>query len=161
MSAYPSARGIRILDFHEFAKPLTDAVKANAERLAAEAGLEIDYIRKKDFRKEDRIREALSERGEHPGLVWVFSALEPCYTLRPWRDKATGCCYLRLKDGKCFHYYFYFIDAQLGLCHLRVPTWCPFRLQSANQFCTTWIEIGLSPSSRSLSTNRCPSLATL
>jgi hypothetical protein len=26
-------------------------------------------------------------------------------------------------------YYFYFIDAELGLIDLRVPTWCPFRLQ--------------------------------
>ena len=31
--------------------------------------------------------------------------------------------------GKCLHYYFYFMDAELGLIHLRVPTWCPFRLQ--------------------------------
>ena len=30
---------------------------------------------------------------------------------------------------KCLHYYFYFIDAELGLIYLRVPTWCPFRLQ--------------------------------
>ena len=32
--------------------------------------------------------------------------------------------------GSCNRlYYFYFIDRQLGLCYLRVPTWCPFRLQ--------------------------------
>src|SRR5438034_10883343 len=31
--------------------------------------------------------------------------------------------------GKCLHYYFYFIDAELGLVYLRVPTWAPFRLQ--------------------------------
>ncbi|MCP5096763.1 MAG: hypothetical protein GY943_14515 [Chloroflexi bacterium] len=24
---------------------------------------------------------------------------------------------------------FYFIDPDCGLCYLRVPTWCPFRLQ--------------------------------
>ena len=76
-TAYLSARGIRIFDFHEFAKPLTASVKAHAERLAAEAGLEIHYIRKKDFRKQDRIREVLAERGHHPGLVWVFSAWQP------------------------------------------------------------------------------------
>ena len=33
------------------------------------------------------------------------------------------------KDKKCLHYYFYFIDSALGLCYLRVPAWCPFRLQ--------------------------------
>ena len=49
MTAYLSARGIRIFDFQEFAKPLTASVKAHAERLAAGAGLEINYIRKKQF----------------------------------------------------------------------------------------------------------------
>jgi hypothetical protein len=24
---------------------------------------------------------------------------------------------------------FYLIDEELGLCYVRVPTWCPFRLQ--------------------------------
>ncbi|MCC2703213.1 MarR family transcriptional regulator, partial [Erysipelatoclostridium ramosum] len=32
-------------------------------------------------------------------------------------------------QSKCLHYYFYFIDRELGLCYLRVPTWPPFRLQ--------------------------------
>ena len=36
---------------------------------------------------------------------------------------------MRPDSGKCLHYYFYFIDEKLGLCYLRVPTWCPFRLQ--------------------------------
>ena len=36
---------------------------------------------------------------------------------------------MRPDSGKCLHYYFYFIDAELGLIYLRVPTWCPFRLQ--------------------------------
>ena len=32
-------------------------------------------------------------------------------------------------DGKCLHYYFYFIDAELELGYVRVPTWLPCRLQ--------------------------------
>lgn len=129
MTKYLSARGIRIFDFVGFAKPLTEAIKANAEALAAAAGLRIDYIRKKNFRKEDKIKAVLKERGEKPGLVWVFSALEPCTTYQPWHDKTTGRTFLRYDDGKCLHYYFYFLDEELGLCYVRVPTWCPFRLQ--------------------------------
>lgn len=129
MTAYLSKRRIRIFDFTQFAKPLTDAIKANAEEVAAANGLTIDYVRKKDFRKEDRVKEVLRRRGAHPGLVWIFSALEPCTTYQPWRDKKSGRTYLRPDDGKCLHYYFYFIDAELGLCYVRVPTWCPFRLQ--------------------------------
>ena len=69
----------------------------------------------------------LAKRGTQPGLVHIFSAMEPCTSYRPWHDKETGHTYLH--SGKCLHYYFYFIDADLGLCYLRVPTWCPFRLQ--------------------------------
>lgn len=129
MTRYLSRRGIRIFDFVEFVKPLTDAIKNNAEQLAAENGLKIDYIRKKNFRKEDKIKEVLRSRGTHPGLVWIFSALEACTTYQPWYDKKSGNAYLKPDDGKCLHYYFYFIDPDLGLCFLRVPTWCPFRLQ--------------------------------
>jgi hypothetical protein len=35
MSAYLSERRIRIFDFTQFAKPLNDAIRANAEKLAA------------------------------------------------------------------------------------------------------------------------------
>ena len=90
MTAYLAKRGIRIFDFIEFAKPLTDAVKANAEQLAEANGLKIDYVRKKNFRKEDRIKGVLKERGTHPGLVWIFSALEPCTTYQPWHDKQSA-----------------------------------------------------------------------
>ena len=53
--------------------------------------------------------------------------MPPSY--QPWHDKPSGHTYLKPDSGKCLHYYFYFIDAELGLCYLRVPTWCPFRLQ--------------------------------
>jgi DNA-binding transcriptional ArsR family regulator len=129
MTSILYGRGIRIFDYAQFAKPLAEQVRTNAERLAAQAGIEIEYIRKLNFRKEDRVRQILQERGEHPGLVHVFSALESCAAYQPWHDKRTGKTFLRPDSGKCLHYYFYFIDPVLGLCYLRVPTWCPFRLQ--------------------------------
>ncbi len=76
MSAYLSKRRIRIFDFIQFAKPLSDAIKANAEEVATATGVKIDYVRKKNFRKEDRLKAVLKERGTHPGLVWIFSAIE-------------------------------------------------------------------------------------
>jgi hypothetical protein len=44
-------------------------------------------------------------------------------------NKRTHETFLKRTTGRCLHYYFYFIDEELGLCYLRVPTWCPFRLQ--------------------------------
>lgn len=123
-------RRIRIFDFTEFAQPLREAIRDNAERLADGHGLSIEFIRHvKAFRKEDRVREIVAERGTHPGLVHIFSAMERCSSFRPWHDKRSGKTFIKPDSGRCLHYYFYFIDPELGLCHLRVPTWAPFRLQ--------------------------------
>ncbi len=129
MSGFLSSNHIRIFDYPRFAEPLRDELRGNAERIAKENGLEIDFIRKKNFRKEDRIRDVLQKRGNQPGLVHIFSAMEPCQTYKPWHDKQTHRTFLKPDNGKCLHYYFYLIDEELGLCYVRVPTWCPFRLQ--------------------------------
>jgi hypothetical protein len=130
MTGYLYAHHIRVFDYAQWAQPLRETLRENAQRLAAENALEIEFIRRpKSFRKEDKIHQVLKNRGDHPGLVWIFSAMEPCSTYRPWHDKITGKTSLRPDDGKCLHYYFYFIDEELGLCYVRVPTWCPFRLQ--------------------------------
>jgi hypothetical protein len=129
MTHYLFEHQIRIFDYAKFAEPLSGQICENAKRLAQEHGLEIEYIRKKNFRKEDRIQAILKTRGTQPGLVHIFSALEPCDTYKPWHDKSTHHTYLRRDTSKCLHYYFYFIDPDLGLCYLRVATWCPFRVQ--------------------------------
>lgn len=120
---------IRIFDYTKYVEPLRDEIRNNAKKVAEKNGLEIEFIRKKNFRKEARIKEILEERGHEPGLVHIFSAMEPCNSYRPWHDKNNNKTFLRSTSGKCLHYYFYLIDENLGLCYIRVPTWCPFRLQ--------------------------------
>jgi hypothetical protein len=129
MTKYLYVHGIRIFDYTQFAKPLGDHIRANAAEVARSNGLEIEFIRKKNFRQEERIKEILERRGHHAGLVHIFAAMERCDSYQPWHDKTTGKTYVKRDSGKCLHYYFYFIDEELGLCYLRVPTWCPFRLQ--------------------------------
>ncbi|GFP19144.1 hypothetical protein HKBW3S03_00648 [Candidatus Hakubella thermalkaliphila] len=130
MTSFLYANQIRIFDYPSFAQPLRGEIRDNAEQLAAENGLEIEHIRKiKAFRKEDRIQDILKERGTHPGLVHIFSAMESCSSYKPWHDRRTGKTFLKHDTAKCLPYYFYFIDPELGLCYLRVPTWCPFQLQ--------------------------------
>jgi len=129
MTSFLNANNIRIFDYPRFAEPLRNELRDNAERIAKENGVEIEFIKKKNFRKEHRIKEILKKRGDHPGLVHIFSAMEPCASYKPWHDKKTHRTYLKPTEGKCLHYYFYFIDEELGLCYVRVPTWCPFRLQ--------------------------------
>lgn len=130
MTGYLYCHNIRIFDYAQFAAPLRDTIRANAEKVAQENNLKIEFIRKsKAFRKEVRIKKILKTRGMESGLVHIFSVMEQCTAYKPWHDKETGKTYVKSTTGKCLHYYFYFIDPELGLCYLRVPTWCPFRLQ--------------------------------
>jgi hypothetical protein len=129
MTSFLYAKGIRIFDYVHFAEPLRDQIRERAEQLAAAQGASIEYIAKAHVRKEEVVAKVLAARGEHPGLVHVISAMEACESYKPWHDKGSGKTFLKPDSGKCLHYYFYFIDEKLGLCYLRVPTWCPFRLQ--------------------------------
>ena len=129
MTKFLNASDVRIFDYPRFAEPLRELVREQAASLAAEAGATIEHIGKKHIRKEAVVAKVLEQRGEHPGLVHVISAMEGCDTYKPWHDKQTHKTYLRPDKGQCLHYYFYFMDAELGLLHLRVPTWAPFRLQ--------------------------------
>jgi hypothetical protein len=129
MERYLSMRNIRFIDYPRFAEPFREQIRENAVRLAREAQCEIEFVRKSSFRKESRIAEVLAVRGSHPGLVHVLSAMEGCISYQYRFDKGRQRNCLKYDSGKCLHYYFYFIDAELGLCYVRVPTWCPFRLQ--------------------------------
>lgn len=97
--------------------------------MAAAAGIAIEHVARSYIRKEEVVAKILAVRGQHPGLVHVISAMEACDAYQPWHDRQTHRTYLRSDTGKCLHYYLYFMDAELGLIYLRVPTWCPFRLQ--------------------------------
>lgn len=78
MTSFLYERNIRIFDYPKFAEPFRNRIRENAEHLATEAGIEIEFIRKRNFRKEDRVKEIMAKRGENrAGLVCIFSAMEP------------------------------------------------------------------------------------
>jgi len=130
MARFLSARQIRLFDYPRWAEPFRDTIRTHAEQFARDHGLTIEFVRRlKAFRKEERIKAIMAQRGDAPGLVHIFSAMEACPSYKPWHDKQTGKTFLRATEAKCLHYYFYFLDPALGLCYLRVPTWAPFRLQ--------------------------------
>ena len=121
--------GIKIFDFKKWAAPMRDAINENAKRIAQKNNIDIEFVRKKDSRKDKRVKEIIAIRGDHPGIVHIFSAMETCTAYKPWHDKKSHKTFFKYDSGRCLHYYFYFIDKDFGLCYLRVPTWAPFRLQ--------------------------------
>lgn len=114
MTSYLYSQGIKIFDYPGFASSLRDHVRSNAEDLAQSHGIEIQYVSRSTIRKEDLVKKVLEKRCYHCGLVHIVSVMERCGRYRPWYDKTSGKSYLVGGDGKCIHYYFYFIDPYLG-----------------------------------------------
>ena len=129
MTSYLYSKGIRIFDYAHFVEPYKEQIRANAEQIAKDNNIEIEFVRKTSTRKEDLIQKKIKARGTHPGLVHILSAMESCPSYQPWHDKSTGKTFLKGSQSKCLHYYFYFIDEYLGAGYIRVPTWAPFKLQ--------------------------------
>src|SRR6202035_5356827 len=78
MTRFLYANQIRIFDYSEFASTLRERVREVAASLAAEAGIAIEHVAKGHIRKETIVAKVLEQRGEHPGLVHVISAMETC-----------------------------------------------------------------------------------
>jgi hypothetical protein len=129
MAKFLRKDGIRLFDYPKWAEGFRDTIRNNAEKIAQDNNLEIEFLRSSTLRKEQMIKDILSKRGEMEGLVHIFSAMERCPSFKPWYDKKSKKTFLKYTEGKCLHYYFYFIDKDMGLCYLRVPTWAPFGLQ--------------------------------
>jgi len=125
-------------DYPKFAEPFRNTLRENAERLAAENGMEIEFLRKRNVRKEDRVKAVLAKRGDHPGLVCILSAMEACSTYKPWHNKNTGKTYLLPDDGKCLHYYFYFIDEDLGWATCGCQPGCRAGCKSTSTVTVGW-----------------------
>ena len=68
MTSYLYERKIRIFDYPRSPSHSATSYGENAERLAAETGIEIEFLRKRNVRKEDRVKEILAKRGEQSGV---------------------------------------------------------------------------------------------
>jgi hypothetical protein len=129
MTSFLYQKNIRIFDFPHFSKPITEKIRSHIASVAQRNDVPVHFIRKHTDRKEDVVAKIITKRGNHPGIVCILSAMEACSTYEPWHDKKSGKTFLRPDTGKCLHYYVYLIDSRFGLCHVRIPTWLPCRIQ--------------------------------
>jgi hypothetical protein len=59
MTRYLYQQGIRIFDYAQFAEPSRERIRENAEALAEANSVKIEFVRKKEFRKENRVQQVL------------------------------------------------------------------------------------------------------
>jgi len=129
MTKYLNSKDIRIFDYAKFAECQREILRKQIDSIVLESGVEVQYLKSRGIRKESLVSDILKKRGYYLGIVCILSTLECCNTYKPWHDKQSGKTFLKPDVSKCIHYYIYFIDEILGLGYIRIPTWCPFRLQ--------------------------------
>jgi hypothetical protein len=126
MEGFLADRGILLKDFKEFGPQQATRLKEHAQALAAQAGRTFCFLERK-IRKEERARQIAEHQGITEGLVAVFSTMETCPTFRILYGQ--GRPYLKKDWRRCLVLYFYFIDPEFGLLHVRLPTWFPLTIQ--------------------------------
>lgn len=126
MEAFLAQRGILLKDFRAFALKQSATIKEHARALADQAGRPFIFLDKR-IRKEDRVRQLIRAEGLTQGLVCVFAVQETCTSFKIAYGQGRPC--LRKTYPRCLVLYFYYLDPQYGLLHVRLPTWFPFTLQ--------------------------------
>jgi hypothetical protein len=121
--------GVLYKDFAAYVEGISERLKRDAMTLAAEAGRPFEYLSSAQVRKEDHARAIALRDGITAGLVCVLSCVEPCYSFTIRRDRQAKRLRLVAGERKCLHLYFYFLDADFGLMHVRLQTWLPLTIQ--------------------------------
>jgi hypothetical protein len=126
MERFLSTQGLLIKDFGRFVNQQSERIRLHAEATAAQAGRPYIYLRGNE-RKEDLVKRIIQRDALREGLVCVLRTVEPCQSFR----LQGGATRPRLVSAprKCLHFYFYFLDREFGLLHVRIQAWFPLTVQ--------------------------------
>jgi hypothetical protein len=130
MGRYLHERGVSLIEYQKsYANELRLEMVQRIKAVAVEEGLTVLQVGAGQ-RKEALVEQILQRRGRREGIVCILGAMERCRCYKVGKDTTTGFLQLQGSQGKCQHFYVYFIDAGFGLGYLRIPSWAPFRLQA-------------------------------
>jgi len=129
MDRFLASQRILYKDFAAYAARLTARVRAHAETLAQQTGRPLEYLRSSAISKDARAREILARDGITDGLVCIFSCVESCVAMTVRGERATKRLRLVREERRCVFLYFYYVDRDFGLMHVRVQTWLPLTIQ--------------------------------
>jgi hypothetical protein len=117
---------IKRKDFLAFVKEKSELLVNHAKDFAARHGAPYVYLQGR-HRKEDLVQQQVRERRLSEGLVCVLCCQETCRTVK--LRHGDGRPWLAFTRRPQRVLYYYFLDPQFGLRHVRVQTWFPFTTQ--------------------------------
>jgi len=116
-------------DFGTYVLKLSERVVEHAKNLAQKAGRPYVYLPSSKDSKEELALEIAERDHVKQGLICVFACVEPCQSFDLRKDRDTKHLQLVSKERKCLHLYFYYLDREFGLMHVRLQSWLPFTIQ--------------------------------
>lgn len=119
-------RGVNYRDFKKFAPQIAERLLQHAKDMAKQAGRLYQHHVKREA-KEELAREIARREGIDDGLVCVFSCLETCRTFR--LVYSPGRPLLKPDLRRCTVLYYFFMDRECGLIHVKLHTWLPLTCQ--------------------------------
>jgi hypothetical protein len=118
---------VRRTDFMKTLAPrYSDRLIGHAQGRARKAGRTYEY-RTGQFRKDEWAQNLIRDQGISEGLVGILCTQETCpsFTLVPGPKRPQFVS--RSRQQRVLYYYF--LDPEFGLIHVRLQTWLPFTVQ--------------------------------
>jgi hypothetical protein len=113
-------------NFKEAAPWFAETLKAHARAMAAQAGRPYRHLPSHE-RMEENARGLAEQDGITEGLVCAYGTMETCRTSRVRYDERGPK--VSADRRVCLVVYFYFMDREFGLMHVKIQTWFPFTVQ--------------------------------
>jgi hypothetical protein len=129
MDMFLSSQRVLYKDFGAYVNKLSEQLKTHAAMVAERAGRPLRYVASCEESKEEIARKILEQDRVEEGLVCVLTCVEPCQTFSIRKDRERKRLRLATEPRKCLHVYFYYVDRDFGLLHVRLQTWLPFPMQ--------------------------------
>ncbi len=126
MAQFLNNKNIQFRKLKDFLLDNAARINEHAKAMAEKKGRPFQYLTS-PTRKEELARQMLEDEGIPQGLVCIFSVLEPCRTFSFRFEK--GRPFVQSARSKCLFLYFYFIDREMGLIHVKLQTWFPLQIQ--------------------------------
>src|SRR5215831_2047902 len=120
MAQFFNSSGIRFRELKTFLVQNAERVKPHAMIIAEQEGRPYVYLHEK-VRKEDLAKQIAERDHIEQGLICILSVLEPCRSFSFRSEK--GKPFVASARRKCLFLYFYFINRDFGLMHVRLQTW--------------------------------------
>ena len=129
MGKFLNSQGVLLKDFGTYAEGLSNQIKEHAQEMSRRTGRPMMYLNSWRESKDAAVRKIIERDQIQEGLVCILSCLESGGSFGIEKDRIQKQLRLVRRDRRCLHFYFYYLDREFGLMHIRLQSWAPFSIQ--------------------------------